>query len=123
MKSFEKLEILRAAVCIVGVDGKIDDQELQLVEKLAKEIGVGRASREAMIDRAIDDPDFHKQMFRVLKTETDQTMLTMFHAAMVDGELEDSEIEVLKHFAAKLDVSDETFEKLVGKAQAMTKGI
>ncbi|MDB4413439.1 hypothetical protein N9189_02830 [Pirellulaceae bacterium] len=123
MKSFEKLEILRAAVCIVGVDGKIDDQELQLVEKLAKEIGVGRASREAMIDRAIDDPDFHKQMFRVLKTETDQTMLIMFHAAMVDGELEDSEIEVLKHFAAKLDVSDETFEKLVGKAQAMTKEI
>ncbi len=121
MKSFEKLEILRAAVCIVGVDGKIDDQELQLVEKLAKEIGVGRASREAMIDRAIDDPDFHKQMFRVLKTETDQTMLTMFHAAMVDGELEDSEIEVLKHFAAKLDVSDETFEKLVDKAQSMTK--
>lgn len=123
MKSFEKLEILRAAVCIVGVDGKIDDQELQLVEKLAKEIGVGRASREAMIDRAIDDPDFHKQMFRVLKTETDQTMLTMFHAAMVDGELEDSEIEVLKHFAAKLDVSDETFEKLVAKAQSMTKEI
>ncbi len=123
MKSFEKLEILRAAVCIVGVDGKIDDQELQLVEKLAKEIGVGRASREAMIDRAIDDPDFHKQMFRVLKTETDQTMLTMFHAAMVDGELEDSEIEVLKHFAAKLDVSDETFEKLVDKAQSMTKEI
>lgn len=123
MKSFEKLEILRAAVCIVGVDGKIDDQELQLVEKLAKEIGVGRASREAMIDRAINDPDFHKQMFRVLKTETDQTMLTMFHAAMVDGELEDSEIEVLKHFAAKLDVSDETFEKLVAKAQSMTKEI
>jgi len=123
MKSFEKLEILRAAVCIVGVDGKIDDQELQLVEKLAKEIGVGRASREAMIDRAIDDPDFHKQMFRVLKTETDQTMLTMFHAAMVDGELEDSEIEVLKHFAAKLDLSDETFEKLVDKAQSMTKEI
>lgn len=122
MKSFEKLEILRAAVCIAGVDGEVDEQELKLIEKLSKEIGVGRASREAMIDRAIKDPDFHKQMFRVLKTETDQTMLTMFHAAMVDGKLDDSEIKVLKHFAEKLDVSDETFEKLVAKAQSMTNG-
>ena len=120
MKSFEKLEILRAAVCIAGVDGKVDDQELRLIEKLAKEIGVGRASREAMIDRAVNDPDFHKQMFRVLKTETDQTMLTMFHAAMVDGKLDESEIKVLKHFATKLGVPDETFEKLAAKAQSMT---
>lgn len=119
MKSFEKLEILRAVVCVAGSDGEVSDSERQLIDKLCDEIGVGQASREAMIDRAVSDSDFHEQMFRVLKTEPDQTMLTVFHVAMVDGKLEDRELFVLKNYALKLGLDESTFENLVKKAQGM----
>lgn len=119
VKSFEKLEILRAAVCVVGIDGEVDSKELALIEKLAKEIGVGQASREAMIDRAKSDPDFCQQMLRVLRTDQNETMLTLFQAAMADGVLLDAEIEVLRHFAEKLQVDSATFENLVAKAKTM----
>ena len=35
MKSFEKLEILRAAVCVVGADGEVSEDESALIDKLA----------------------------------------------------------------------------------------
>ena len=80
MKSFENLEILRAAVCIVGADGEVDEKENAFFEKLAKKIGVGLASRTAMINRAKSDPDFHQQMFQVLKTEPGESITILFKA-------------------------------------------
>ena len=122
MKSFEKLEILRAAVSVVGIDGEIHEHEQSLIDKLAGEIGVGLASRTAMLERGKKDPEFFQQMFRVLKTQPDQTMLILLRAAMADGELSDPEMKVLKHFAEKLEVDDATFEDLVQKAGSMPPG-
>ncbi len=119
MKSFEKLEILRAAVCVVAVDGEVTAEENTLIEKLAKDIGVGLASRTAMLERGKNDPDFCQQMFNVLKTDPDETMLTLFHSAMADGKLQDSEIRVLQHFATKLDIDEGAFANLVEKAKSM----
>lgn len=119
MKSFEKLEILRAAVCVVGADGEVEESELKLIEKLAGEIGVGRASREAMLNRGKSDPNFCEDMFRVLKTSPKETMITLFQAAMVDGELAESEIRVLGRFAEKLGVDEAQFARLVEQAQGM----
>lgn len=119
MKSFEKLEILRAAVCVVGIDGEIHEAEAKVIDKLAGAIGVGLASREAMLARGKSDPNFCKEMFRVLKTAPKETMITMFQAAMADGELVDSEIQVLKHFAEKLGVEEPHFDKLVQQAKDM----
>ena len=121
MKSFEKLEILRAAVCVVGADGEVSEDESALIDKLASEIGVGKASRQAMLDRGKTDPEFCEDMFRVLKTEPNETMLTLFHASMSDGVLSESEIRVLWHFADKLGVNKETFDNLVEKAKSMTQ--
>ena len=59
-------------------------------------------------------------MFRVLKTQPDQTMLILLRAAMADGELSDPEMKVLKHFAEKLEVDEMTFEGLVQKAGSTT---
>lgn len=119
MKSFEKLEILRAAVCIVGADGEVSTEESKLIDKLAGEIGVGQASRQAMLDRGKSDPEFCQEMFRVLKTEPNETMLTLFHAAMADGVLADQELAVLWHFGEKLGLDKDTFDKLVQKAKSM----
>ncbi|MEC9094888.1 MAG: hypothetical protein VX438_19425 [Planctomycetota bacterium] len=116
MKSFERLEILRAAVSVVGVDGEIHEGEKALIEKLAGEIGVGLASRTAMLDRAQNDPEFHQQMLRVLKTEPEQTMAILLNAAMADGELAESEVKVLKHFATKLEFEEARLEALIDDA-------
>ncbi|MEE2643065.1 MAG: hypothetical protein VX768_20725 [Planctomycetota bacterium] len=122
MKSFEKLEILRAAVSVVAIDGEVSEQERALIDKLATEIGVGQASRQAMIARGTSDPEFCEEMFRVLKTDPGETMMTLFHAAMVDGVLDESEVKVLWHFAAKLGMQENTFSALVEKAKSMTRG-
>lgn len=122
MKSFEKVEILRAAVCVVGADGKVTEAESKLIDKLAGEIGVGLASREAMLNRGKNDPDFCKEMFRVLKTDPKETMLILFQAAMVDRDLDETELRVLKVFAEKLGVSESVFSKLVENAKNMLDG-
>ena len=117
MKSYEKLEILRAAVCVVGVDGQVGPEEKVLIEKLAGAIGVGLASREAMIDRAKSDQDFWQEMFGVLKTSPVDTMLILFQAALADGEVSESESSVLQRFAERLGISEEEFVGLEDTAR------
>lgn len=118
MKSFEKLEVLRAAVCVVGADGEVGETENRLIDRLADEIGVGQASREAMLERGKTDPNFCEEMFRVLKISPKDTIITLFQVAMVDGKLGDEEIRVLGRFAEKLGIKKESFNSLVEQAQS-----
>jgi uncharacterized tellurite resistance protein B-like protein len=121
VKSFEDLEILRAAVCIVGADGEVDEKENAFFEKLAKKIGVGLASRTAMINRAKSDPDFHQQMFQVLKTEPGESITILFKAAMADGQLDEKEILMLKSFSEKLGINEKSFLEVLNQAKSMMR--
>lgn len=112
MTAMTEVEVLRAACCIAGADGKVDDAELKMLQQLAEKAGVGRASLEAMISRAETEPEFYKQQFRVLKSEPEETIKLLFGVAARDGQLEKSEIEILKDFARKLGMESETFVQL-----------
>ena len=39
-----KVELLRAACCVAGIDGEIDEAEFAVLKKLADDVGVGDAS-------------------------------------------------------------------------------
>jgi len=111
-----KVELLRAACCIAGLDQQISDEEQKLIDKLAKHAGVGAVSVEAMKDRAKSDPDFFEELFEDLKVNADQTMKILFMVACADKELTSEERIVLYHFAQRLNMTDERFNQLMRAA-------
>ncbi len=113
----DKVEVLRAACCIAGLDGAIGEAEMPLLQRLASEAGIGAASFKAMRDRATSDPMYFEQQFRFLRSDPDETMKTLLRVAVADGELHPNERVVLQAFAAKLGVGDERYDQLLTAAE------
>lgn len=121
MTPMQKVDILRAACCVAGQDGEINAAERVVIDKLANEVGVGKASLEAMVARGVRDPNFHKEQFRVLKSDPQETMAALLEVAMADGEINPGEKQVLQALSEKLDVSPELFEQLMVNVSKMLK--
>ena len=116
----KKVEILRAACCIAGLDQEITEDEEKMILRIAEYAGVGSASVQAMKNRAIEDPNFFEELFENLKTDADNTMKILFSVACADKELQTDERVVLYHFAQRLGLSDERFNKLMAAAVKKT---
>lgn len=116
MEGMKKVEILRAACCVAGIDGETTDDERRILEVLAADAGVGSASLNAMIARAESDQAFYKEQFRALKSDPQETMQLLFSVSLVDGRLGSREREVMWRLACRLDVTQEQFDKWVAQA-------
>jgi len=112
------VDMLRAACCIAGLDKEIHDKERAMLKKLAKEVGVGEVSLNAMIDRAANDSDFYQEQFRILKAEPEKTMRRLFAVAVSDGQVTMEERVILRFFADRLKVDEAQFEKFLAQAEA-----
>ena len=121
MTPYQKVDLLRAACCVAGIDGEISPAEKKLIDQLAGEIGVGQASIEAMLDRAKRDPNFYQQQFRILHEDPKKSLVTLIEVAMADKKLAAGEIDVLRGLSKNLQVSDQVFDELIEKVQAMMK--
>lgn len=117
MTPADKVEILRACCCVAGADQSIDPNESTLLNKLAREIGVGRASLGAMIDRGSNDPEFHKQQFKILRSDPDRAIATLIEVAMADGTISAAEEIVLRNLAANLQIADDQLNRLLESAR------
>jgi tellurite resistance protein len=115
-----KVEVLRAACCIAGIDQDICDREQVLLNKLAEAAGVGRASLNAMMDRARTDPNFFQEQFRIMKAEPDEAFKLVLSVAIANGRLTTDERVILHHFAEKLNIAEDRFEKLLATAEKRT---
>lgn len=115
----QKVDVLRAACCVAGIDANTTDQERTLIDKLAKDVGCGSASVEAMIARAQSDSEFHRQQFTVLKADPQETIAILIEVAMADGGISEPEIIVLREIAESLDVPAEVFDQLISKVSSM----
>ena len=122
MSAMVKVEVLRAACCVAGADGESTEAERVLLNRLAKESGVGLASLEAMIARSCRDPNFCKEKFRVLRAEPQEAMAVLLDVAMADGVVDDGEAATLKVFAEKLEVPAPVFDALLIKAKELAGG-
>ena len=119
----DKVEVLRAACCVAGLDGTIGEKEMPLLQALATDAGVGAASFKAMRDRATSDRNYYEQQFRFLRGNPDESMKTMLRVAVADGELHANERVVLDIFAKKLGLSEERYHQLLTAAeQAIERG-
>lgn len=110
MESMVKVEVLRAACCIAGCDGEVTSEEQAVLKDLAHTVGVGKASLDAMTARAVGDPEFHKEQFRVLKAEPTEALRLLLKVAVADRGLSKSECHVLKRLALQLDVPEQEFD-------------
>ena len=113
MTPTQRIDLLRAACCVANADGDAGESEMVLVAKLIKEVGVGRASVQAMMDRAKTDPAFCEDQFKILKSDPSDAMLFLLQVAMADGKLTEGEVRVLQSLANNLEVPDDVFEKLI----------
>ncbi|MDH3718429.1 MAG: TerB family tellurite resistance protein [Planctomycetota bacterium] len=113
MSVMYKVEILRAACCVAGIDGDTTDRERSMLTKLANQIGVGEASLQAMIDRAESDSSFCDEQFILLKTKPDNTMKILLQVALADHELTDNECGVLQQFAERLGLAADRFQRVL----------
>lgn len=113
MNPAQKVALLRAAVCVAGIDGDASEAEMNVIDKMVKETGVGKASLQAMVDRSIKDDTFYQEQFRVLKSDPTESMTYLIQVATADGKLTDSEVYVLEKLSQRLDVPGDEFKKLI----------
>jgi tellurite resistance protein len=113
----DDVAILRAACCVAGLDERVDDREQRMLERLADKAGVGRASLEAMIERAVEDSGFYKEQFKLITTDPDATLKTLLCVAIADGELSVDERVILQHFADVLGMNEQRYDQLVEAAR------
>ena len=103
-----------------GADGDCDAAERAVLQRLADEVGVGAASLTAMIERAESDPGFYKQQFRMLSCDPPYTMAVLLEAAMADGDVGDSELQMMKELSHTLGVPEAVFDQLTAMARTLT---
>ena len=126
MKSIhEQVELLKAAIVLAAADKVITASEQGLLEALAARIGVGKVSLDAMIERALSDPSTHEELFRRTMSDPETAMELLIAAARIDGEVENSEREVLVKIMQKLDIPVDRFsvlyERGIQRADALRK--
>ena len=117
MLPIQRLDILRAACCVAGIDGNANEAQAAVLKRLAREVGVGKASLDAMIERAEADKTFHEEQFKVLEFEPKTTMATLLQVALADGNLSDSEANVLRILAGRLHIESTMFEQLLDEVR------
>ncbi|MEX0774902.1 MAG: TerB family tellurite resistance protein [Phycisphaeraceae bacterium] len=109
--------ILRAACCVAGLDKQITQEEQKLLKQLAMKAGVGEASVQAMLDRAMNEPAYYEDHFKFVRTDPDRTMKAVFAVAVADGHLDVNERVILQHFAQRLGMEQERFDQLLRAAE------
>ena len=119
MTPMQKVDVLRAACCVAGIDGQTNEAERKVIDKLAAEVGVGQASLQAMVERGATDPSFHEEQFRVLKADPQQAMAALLEVAMADGKITQNEAEVLRALSEKLNVPEDVFDQLLASVSKM----
>ncbi|MCP3905253.1 MAG: hypothetical protein GY715_16630 [Planctomycetes bacterium] len=114
---FDELEILKAACCVAGLDGSIDDRERDLVRALAERAGVGAVSLEAMLVQAREEPERFEEHLQFLTANKDDAMKVLFRVAVADGRLGPEERVVLDFFADRVGMEQERFDALLRAAE------
>ena len=121
MTAMREVEVLRAACCVAGADGEIESDEVKYLEQLARKAGVGKASLDAMLELAVNDENFRRQQFRVLTADPVETMKLLLSIALADGEVTSDEGELLRLFAARLEIPRDELQKIVDSARQYLK--
>ena len=110
MKSnLEQVELLQAVIVLAAADGMISSSERGMLTSLAARVGVGKASLDAMIERALNDNSVRDELFHRTRSEEERAMELLVAVARLDGEVTEEEREVLVHIMQVLNIPTERF--------------
>lgn len=119
--SMSKTEVLRAACCVAGLDGKVCERERVMLERLAEHAGAGKASLNAMIQRAESDPNFYEEMFHSLADDAEWSIRVLLCLAAADEDVSMEQRVVMGIFAKRLGLDEAHYDKLVEDIQQHTE--
>ncbi len=122
MTPIQKVEVLRAACCVAGADGHTDEQEMNLLFQLAADVGVGKASLQAMVARAESDSEFCNEQFLFLKDNPSECIAILMQMSATNGSVTPDEVTVLKRLADNLEISDDIFQQILDKTRDIIDG-
>jgi uncharacterized tellurite resistance protein B-like protein len=104
------LELLKAAISVAVADGELRRSELGVVEELAKRVGVGKASYDAMVQAAQADPHYADSI-HLPAGRARQAIVLLVGQARIDGEISGVERRVIVRIANGLGVQGEEFRQ------------
>lgn len=108
----EQVEVIRAAIVLTAADGEISPSERGLLNSFARRVGIGKASLDAMIERAISDPSVRDEMFHRSMSNPELTLELLVAIARIDGKITTEEREVLIHARQLLNISMDEFAQI-----------
>lgn len=114
--NMQRIEIVRACCCVASADGSITSEERDHLRKLAESIGIGSASLNAMIDRAMRDKEFYRQQFGTLRDDPLVTLDILVEAARAAGPVTEPELKMLWGLASQLGISQQDFGQRIEQA-------
>ncbi len=121
--STDSLELLKAALTMAAVDGKISGHENALLKALAKRAGVGSASLDAMIKQAGENRTSCDDLFKRAVKDSERAMQLLVAAANIDGHISEEERNLLVDISFALGVSAERFNAIFQAGLATSKRI
>ena len=112
----QKVDILRAACCVAGLDGEISQEEERLLRRLKDSAGVGEASFKVMCEMAVDEKEnYYEKQLDFLSTDPEKIVRVLLQIARADDEVTRNERVVVQHLAEKIGVSNDRFEELASE--------
>ncbi len=119
----ESFELLKAALAMAVVDGKISGHEKSLLKALAQRAGVGAVSLAAMIEQAQENPASHDELFGRAVKDSERAMQLLVAAAHIDGHISEQERSLLVDISFVLGVSAERFNSIFQAGLAASKRV
>jgi tellurite resistance protein len=107
----EDIELLKAALAVAAADRQLRRSEMGVVEGLAKRIGLGQVSYEAMVEAAQTDDSFADNILIQSKPKARQALELLVGLARIDGIICDEERELIVRIATSLGITGDEFEQ------------
>ena len=101
---------MKAALAVAVADGQLQRSEMGVVEGLAKRIGLGQVSFDAMVEAAQTDESFADNIF-IPKDKARSTLELLVGLARIDGIISDEERSVIVRIATSLGITGDLFEQ------------
>jgi tellurite resistance protein len=107
----EDIELLKGALAVAVADGRLLRSEMGVVEGLAKRIGLGPVSFEAMLKAAQTDEAFADSILIQSKEKARTALELLVGLARIDGLISDEERSVIVRIATSLGITGDAFER------------
>jgi DnaJ-domain-containing protein 1 len=114
-------ELLDAACCIAAADGKVTTQERKLLNALAARLSLSEISVEASLRRALTDPTFRDQQFRLALGDPRATLRALLIVAGADGRISPEERETLNFFAVRLGLDHRAVNSILSELKGQVR--